>query len=62
MFHGKVANMGDVALGDNVVLTVRTDGTTGPLTVTVDLRAAGEEVCRLVAQSKGFGQPVSVTP
>jgi hypothetical protein len=61
MFHGKVANMGDVALGDNVVLTVRTDGTAGSVTVTVDLRAAGEEVCRLVAQSKGFGQPVSIT-
>jgi hypothetical protein len=61
MFDGKVANMGDVVLGDNVVLSVRTDGTAGPLTVTVDLRAAGGEACRLVVESKGFGQPVRVT-
>ncbi|MGH3814154.1 MAG: hypothetical protein ACRDUV_17175 [Pseudonocardiaceae bacterium] len=31
MFDGKVANMGGVALGGNVVLSVRTDGTATPV-------------------------------
>jgi hypothetical protein len=55
IFDGPVADLGDVAPGSRCVIMVRIDGTPGQLEVTLDLRANGQLVHRLVIESTGSG-------
>jgi hypothetical protein len=56
IFDGLTADLGDVAPGDGVLIMVRTDGTPGPQTITLDFRA-GEAARRLVVESSDSGRP-----
>jgi hypothetical protein len=57
IFDGRVAELGDLAPGGDLVIMVRLDGTPGPQTVNLTLRASSGAGRWLVVESAGSGRP-----